>query len=93
MTTRTKFQLGLVAAVAAIGALMSSCAGLPPIGRTEYCYWYSDPFWPPPSAPTTTALVCHDEPLEPGPNAPSTAPSSTLYGYVAPAPAGTRVVK
>ena len=105
MSARTKFQLGLIVVAAAIGALMSSCAGLPPLGRTQYCYWFTEPhpFNPsttsPPPPPTT--LVCLDEEL--GATTTTTSGSdttttgstttSTIYGYVAPVPAGTRVVK
>jgi hypothetical protein len=98
LTPRTRFQLGATAIAAALAAVVASCTG-PPIGRTEYCYYY-----PTTSSVVTTMSTTTAVPTTPVPTAPPTtfcrstpfdysATTSTFVGYVAPVPAGTRVVK
>jgi hypothetical protein len=92
MTSRTKIQLGLTALATAIAAIVAACT-VPPIGRTEYCYWYTEwTVYNPAtsvSSPPPTRLECRDTPID----STGTTTTSTVVGYVAPIPAGTRVVK
>lgn len=91
MLVRRKAQFGLTALVAMVGVGFAACTGTPP-GRTEDCYWFPPPQPGPVFTTTTTPSTipegwtfrCVD---------PDGAPSTTLYGYPAPIPAGTRTVK
>jgi hypothetical protein len=99
MTSRTKIQLGLTAVAVAIAGGVAACTAQP-FGRTEYCYWYpvstTTTSTTAPSSPDTT-LVCLDDELDLSTTTLGTSTTlgvpSTLVGYPAPIPAGTRVVK
>jgi hypothetical protein len=99
MTSRTKIQLGLTAVVTTIALGVAACA-VQPFGRTEYCYWYpvstTTTSTTAPASPDTT-LVCLDAQLDLTTTTEGSSTTfgtpSTLVGYPAPIPAGTRVVK
>lgn len=82
MRPRTRFQLGVSAVGLAFAAAVASCTA-PPIGRTQYCYYYPTTT----TSMVTTTTICLDEPID------LDASTTTMIGYVAPVPAGTRTVK
>lgn len=92
-------RAGLSVLVVTVAAAFLACSPDPP--RIQDCYWYAPlPDWststtttdPSGAIPPDWTFACVDRPV-PGEGPPSSTTTSTIVGYPAPVPAGTRTVK